>query len=130
MPWNATFTSSSYGSACAWLSITQPSSFNGPPWYIRGRTPLWKHSGQSLINQATGLGLPGVTPSFCPSKQPPNKPAFQHNAHRRTLRGSQPRDTIKTVINLKLDNMFSWITGPRITNAIEDLQPGTRRQAA
>jgi hypothetical protein len=22
--------------------------------------------------------------------------------------------------------MFSWITGPRITNAIEDLQPGTR----
>lgn len=22
--------------------------------------------------------------------------------------------------------MFSWITGPRITNAIEDLQPGTQ----
>jgi hypothetical protein len=22
--------------------------------------------------------------------------------------------------------MFSWITGPRITNVIEDLQPGTQ----
>jgi hypothetical protein len=26
--------------------------------------------------------------------------------------------------------MFTWITGPRITNVIEDLQPGTHDEIA